>query len=428
MIAEAFENTTDNAVAALVNLDASLIAVGFGGVAYGIGVDRTILKLDTVGDTLHIVLGYIAVAPYVVYFFLDKLRMRELGCKIAVVGEKEHAGGVAVETADRIDAFVASTFHQIHHSETSIGVVACGNAIFRLVEQDVAFTLHGHYLFIVFHYIAVGDFGAEFCHDLAVDFHQTLLDEFVGLTTRAYAGIAHIFVETYLFVGIGYRHFVFYRLGTRSETLATSGERTTLLTLLVAALTLLIATLLTLLVAALTLLIATLLALLVSTLLALLIAALLTLLIATLALLIAALLTGLITALTLLVAALLTGLIGTGLICRTLLAFCRVAFGLFIVGALCARLVWTLLVATLTLLIAAVVIIVSVLIAVVITALLTGLIRTFGTVLSIFGTFGTLIARTLFRGLTFRHTISLPYARAFGFLLIRIRFHNSVLF
>ncbi len=68
------------------------------------------------------------------------------------------------------------------------------------------------------------DLGAELGHYLAVDLDQALLDEFVGFAARADAGIAHIFVETDLFVGIGYGHFVFHAFGARSEALATAGE------------------------------------------------------------------------------------------------------------------------------------------------------------------------------------------------------------
>ena len=104
---------------------------------------------------------------------------------------------------------------------------------------------------------------AEFCNDLSVNLHETLLDKFVGFATRAYTGIAHELVETNLFVGIGQRHFIFNAFGARSEALATSGEHAALAlhlsvgTLLVASLALLVSAL-TLLVTALALLVATL--------------------------------------------------------------------------------------------------------------------------------------------------------------------------
>ena len=150
--------------------------------------------------------------------------MSELRGEVAVVGEQKHAGGVAVETSYRIDAFVAGSFYEVHYSETPVGVIACSDAVFRFVEQNVAFALKSHNLAIVFDNVAVCDFCAEFGHYLAVYLDQSLLDEFVGFAARAYAGVAHIFVKTNLLVGVKYGHFVFDAFGARCEALAAAGE------------------------------------------------------------------------------------------------------------------------------------------------------------------------------------------------------------
>ncbi len=81
------------------------------------------------------------------------------------------------------------------------------------------------------------DLGAKLGHYLTVDFDKALLDIFVGLTARAYTGVAHVFVETYLLVRIGQRHFVFDAFGTRSEALAASGEAGVVAVVVVGALT-----------------------------------------------------------------------------------------------------------------------------------------------------------------------------------------------
>ena len=434
MVAQALENAAYNAVAARVDLDAGLVAVGFGGVADGVGVDGSVVELYAVGYALHIVFRYVAVAPHVVYLLLDEFRMCELRCKITVVGEQEHAGGIAVETADGVDALVAGALHEVHHRKTSVGVVAGGDTVLGLVEQDVAFTLHCHYLLIVFHHVAVGDLGAEFGHDNAVDLHQALLDKFVGLAARAYARVAHILVEAHLLVGIRNGHFVFHGLGTRREALA-AGRETTLLTVLIAALAVVVISALTVilegalsvivLIASLTVVVISALAIVLIASLAVIVAALLTLLalavvlIAALAVVvISALLTLLIVILTRLIR---TRLVGAGLICLTLLAALGTLLAVLEVGSQRTRLVGTRLIAVVV-----IVVIVSLLITVVIAALLTGLIRSFGAEIAIFTSLGTLIAGTFLRSLAFRYAEGLPDARAFGFLFVRIRFHNCL--
>ena len=235
MVTEALEDTAHDAIAAGVNLDTGLIAVGFGSIADGVGVDRAVLKLYAVGNTLHIVFRYIAVAPHVVNLFLHELGVGELRGKVAVVGKQKHAGSVAVKTSHGIYALVACAFDEIHHSKTSVGVVAGGNAVFGLVEQDIALALKCHNLFIILHNVAVGNLGAKLGHYLAVDLHQALLNELIGLAARAKAGVTHIFVQANLLVGSGEWHFIFHRLGTRSEALAASRESAALLAILIVA-------------------------------------------------------------------------------------------------------------------------------------------------------------------------------------------------
>ncbi len=138
-----------------MNLDTGLIAVSLGGIRDCISVDRTILKLDAVGDTLHVLLGDILVGPYVIDFFLHEFRVGELRCEISVVCEKKYACSVAVKTSYGIDAFFASTLHEIHDSETAVGIVACGHTVLRLVEKDVALAFESHNLVVVFDDIVV---------------------------------------------------------------------------------------------------------------------------------------------------------------------------------------------------------------------------------------------------------------------------------
>ncbi len=166
-----------------MNLDSGLVAVGFRSIGDCIGVDRAVLKLDTVGDTLHILFGDILVSPYVIDFLLHIFGMCKLRGKVTVVGKQQHTCGVAVKTPYRVDAFIACTLHEVEHGCAAVGVVGGGDAVFRLVKKDIALAFECNNLFIVFHSIVVRNLCTEFGHYLPVDLHQTLLDEFVGFTT-----------------------------------------------------------------------------------------------------------------------------------------------------------------------------------------------------------------------------------------------------
>ncbi len=234
MISERLEYAAHDTVASGMNLDTGLIAVSIGRIADSVGMDRPVVELYTVGYTLHIVLADIFVAPYVINLLLHILRMCQLGGEIAVVGKQKHTRSVAVETTHRVYALGACALHYIHHRQTAVGIIGCGDAILRLVEQDIAFALQSHDLVVEFHYIVVAYLCSEFGHDLTVDLNQTFLDKFVGLAARAYSGVGHELVKTDLFVGIGYRHFIFDALGTRHETLALRTVETTRTPLLLA--------------------------------------------------------------------------------------------------------------------------------------------------------------------------------------------------
>ena len=97
--------------------------------------------------------------------------MRELRGEIAVVCEQKHAGSVPVKASHGIDALLAGTLHDVKHRSAAVGVIVGGDAVFRLVEKDVALALGSHYLVVVFHNIVAGDFSSKFGHNLPVDLH-----------------------------------------------------------------------------------------------------------------------------------------------------------------------------------------------------------------------------------------------------------------
>jgi len=301
-VAEVFEDTTHDAVLAAVNLDAYLALVCVACVLDSVCMYLAVLQLDALSNLLHVVSCYVLVEEYVVHLLLQELRVCELRSEVAVVGEQEHAGCVAVESAYGVDALRAHVLHEVHHGLTLLWVVACCHAVLWFVEQHVHLLLECYGLVVEFYLVCALDLGAELGHYLSVHTNHACLDELVCLTARADTCVGEELVQTKRFVRIVVLLLVFNALF--HAVLSVGVVARCALTLLVA--TLLVAALLSVATAVVTaaLLIAALLTvattLLIAALLtvaaALLISALLTLTIAT-ALLIAALLTWLVSAL-----------------------------------------------------------------------------------------------------------------------------------
>mgnify|MGYP004687006411 FL=1 len=280
----------------------------------------TVLQLYAVGNLLEILGGDVLVEEHVVHLLLQELGMCQLRGQLAIVGEQEHARGVAVETANGIDALRASVLHEIHHGLALLRIVRRGYIILGLIEQDIDFFLYRHWILVEQHLIGTFHLRAELGDDLAIHLHGSRCDELVCLTTRAHAGIGKILVQADGLVRVDVLLFIFDALlqavlGIRVVTLARSVVETTVAVVAVAALTVVVT--------ALTIAVATLLAVSVATLLTIVVAIttlttrLITALrVVALAWLVFALLTGLIAtlrvvALAWLVFALLTGLIAT---------------------------------------------------------------------------------------------------------------------
>jgi len=301
-VAEVLEDTTHDAVLAAVDLDAYLALVGVACVLDSVCMYLAVLQLDALSNLLHVVSCYVLVEEYVVHLLLQELRVCELGSEVAVVGEQEHAGCVAVESAYGVDALWAHVLHEVHHGLTLLRVVACCHAVLWFVEQHVHLLLEVYGLVVEFYLVCALDLGAELGHYLSVHSNHACLDELVSLTARADTCVGEELVQTKRFVRIVVLLLVFNALF--HAVLSVGVVARCALTLLVA--TLVVAALLSvatavvtaaLLIAALLTVAATLLiAALLTVAAALLIAALLTLTVAT-ALLIAALLTWLVSAL-----------------------------------------------------------------------------------------------------------------------------------
>ncbi len=134
--------------------------------------------------------------------------MRELRCEVAIVGKQEHASGVAVETSDGIDALGAGILDKVHNGLALLRVVAGGDIVLRLVEEDIDLLLDADGLVVEAYLVGAEHLGAQLRNNLSVDSDDAGLYELIGLTTAADTGIGEELVQTYRLVGVEVLLFV----------------------------------------------------------------------------------------------------------------------------------------------------------------------------------------------------------------------------
>ena len=201
-IAEALEDATHDTVLAAVDLDAYLALVGITCVCYSIGMYLTIAELNAFADLLDVVSCHVLVKEDVVYLLLEELRMCELACKVAIIGQEEHASGVTVEAANRVDTLRTYILHKIHYGLALLWVIACGDISLGLVKQYINFLLDGNRCAVDDNLIATQHLNSEFGHYLTIDRHSSILYELICLTSTAYTCIGNKLIQAQWLVGI----------------------------------------------------------------------------------------------------------------------------------------------------------------------------------------------------------------------------------
>ena len=235
-VAEVLEDTAHDAVLSAVNLDAYLTLVGVAGILDGVGMYFAVLKFDAVGNLLQVVCCHVLVEIDMVNLLLEELGVCELRGEVAVVGEEKHAGGVAVESAYGVDALRTYVLDEVHYGLALLWVIACGDAILRLVEQDINLLLKGYGLVVELYFVGAHYLCSEFCYSFAVHCHHSCLYEFIGFATAAYACVGEELVETDGFVRVEVLLFIFYALFQAVFCIGiVAGGMLTLIALLVAA-------------------------------------------------------------------------------------------------------------------------------------------------------------------------------------------------
>ncbi len=166
-----------------MDLDTYLVLVLLVSVGDSVGMDWTILELDTCSDLSEIGLLYVLVEPYVIDLLLDILWMSKLRSEVSIVGQKKYTGGVTVKTTYWVDTLLAGIANEIHNGLTALWIVAGGNGILWLIEQDVYLTLKAHWLIVEEDAVLASYLGAELGYYLAIDLDATVGDILISLTT-----------------------------------------------------------------------------------------------------------------------------------------------------------------------------------------------------------------------------------------------------
>ena len=185
-----------------MNLNTHLALIVLVGILHGIGMYLTVFKRHALSYLFEIVSSDILVKMHMIHLLLQELGMGEFAGHIAIVGEQEHTGGVAVETAHGIDALGTSILHEIHYGLALLRIVAGGDVIFRLVEKHIDFLFKAYGIVVELHLIGAEHFGAQLGNHLTIDRDYTCLDELISLPTRAHSGIGQIFIQTNRLIGI----------------------------------------------------------------------------------------------------------------------------------------------------------------------------------------------------------------------------------
>ena len=165
------------------------------GVLDVVDFDGAVLEFDAFEHLLHILACDRLVEFDLVDLVDHRGRMGELAGELAVVGEEEESGGVAVETADRIDTFAAGAVDKHHDGLAFLRVVDGGDITFRLVHQEVTFGFGAEGLTAVGDDVAGLHLIAHLGDNLTVDLDASSLNELVGFTTAANSSVGDIFVE-----------------------------------------------------------------------------------------------------------------------------------------------------------------------------------------------------------------------------------------
>ena len=137
--------------------------------------------------------------------------MCQLGSQITIVSQQQYTCRVTVQTAHRINTFLASILYQIHDSQTFLRIIRSRHTILRLIQNDIYFTFDLNRLSFEQHLVLTGNLRPQFSYNLIIYLNNTCLDKFISFATRTNTCIRQELIQADRFVRVS-QHFLILQL------------------------------------------------------------------------------------------------------------------------------------------------------------------------------------------------------------------------
>ena len=205
IIAKMFEDATDDTIASAVYLQSYLCFILGVCIGQHIYIGYPILECDAAGNFIKVRLGQRLVQRDMIYLFYFVLWMGQLLGQIAIVGQQQHAGGIAIQTSYREDPFGCGLTDKVEDGLTPLRIVGGGDIVLWLVQKYIDKVAgYGNLFAIDLHDVVGGDLGAGLGDELTVDLYFSLANEFGSIATGTDATVGNVFVQGQR-VGVGGR-------------------------------------------------------------------------------------------------------------------------------------------------------------------------------------------------------------------------------
>lgn len=131
--------------------------------------------------------------------------MGEFFSHVAVIGQKEYASGIPVQTSNRINSLRALSGNQVHNGLAGVRIVCGGYAVFRLVHYDVNLFLALDNLTVEADLVPLEYLGSQLSNSLSVYGYDALENIFVGFPSGTDSGVCDEAVQADALLSLGLR-------------------------------------------------------------------------------------------------------------------------------------------------------------------------------------------------------------------------------
>ena len=182
-----------------MNLDTNLLLT-LVHVANLVGLNKAIFECNTLDNLLHISLGKRLIQSHLIDLALLVRGVGQRLGQITVVGQKQHAQRVLIQTTYGVDTLGTSTLDNVHHRLGCVLVLNRRNKTLRLVQQDIDLLLAHHTALINANLVGRQHLRTHLGNHNAIDRNLTIGYQIISLTARAQTRLSYIAVQANLAV------------------------------------------------------------------------------------------------------------------------------------------------------------------------------------------------------------------------------------